>query len=176
MLLTHLYEYFGVLLGCSMQGGADYPAYDGDASQYETHKFMDLSHAEVTYFINQVALSAMSFGVAKEDLAVVGTALMNTFGYKCEMPITVIPSQGAQLQSVCSGPDCPLAANSSCPTTNITEPAVANASLVPSVTASGTVKPTGAATSPAATKSTGAAAAVGMSFAAVAGGLAALFL
>lgn len=38
ILLTHLYEYFGVLLGCSMQGGADYSAYEGDASLYEVHK------------------------------------------------------------------------------------------------------------------------------------------
>jgi hypothetical protein len=39
-LINHLYEYFGVLLGCSMQGGADYSAYEGDASQYEVHKYV----------------------------------------------------------------------------------------------------------------------------------------
>lgn len=53
MLLTHLYEYFGTLLGCSMQGGAAYPSYAGSASMYETHKFMQLSAAEVGYFITQ---------------------------------------------------------------------------------------------------------------------------
>ena len=41
----------------------------------DSPRFMHLSYAEVTYFINQVALSAMSVGVAKEDLAVVQAAL-----------------------------------------------------------------------------------------------------
>lgn len=38
MLLTHLYEYFGVLLSCTMIGQPGYPAYAGDDSQYEVHK------------------------------------------------------------------------------------------------------------------------------------------
>lgn len=36
-LITHLYEFFGALLGCTMQGG-DFPAYDGEASMYSVHK------------------------------------------------------------------------------------------------------------------------------------------
>lgn len=40
MLLTHLYEYFGVLLGCTMIGQPDYPAYAGEGSQYEVHKYV----------------------------------------------------------------------------------------------------------------------------------------
>jgi hypothetical protein len=46
-LLSHLYEYFGALLGCSLQGTEAYPNYDGASSQYNVHKFMDLSNAEV---------------------------------------------------------------------------------------------------------------------------------
>ena len=107
MLLTHLYSYFGGLLGCT-QMGADFPAYSGSASMYETHKFMDLSAAEVGYFITQVANSAASFGVAAEDLAVVGTALSTLFGHKCSPAVVVIPSQPAELQSICIGEDCPL--------------------------------------------------------------------
>lgn len=42
-LLTHLYQYFGVLLGCSMQGGSAFPAYAGSGSQYNVHKFMALT-------------------------------------------------------------------------------------------------------------------------------------
>ena len=38
MLLTHLYEYFGVLLGCSQVNTTDFPAYEGEASMYELHK------------------------------------------------------------------------------------------------------------------------------------------
>jgi hypothetical protein len=42
MLLTHLYEFFGILLGCSMEGGADYSAYGGESSMYEVHKSLSL--------------------------------------------------------------------------------------------------------------------------------------
>lgn len=37
-LLTHLYEYFGVLLGCTMEGKTGYPEYSGQASQGKVHK------------------------------------------------------------------------------------------------------------------------------------------
>ncbi|PVH71580.1 hypothetical protein DL98DRAFT_395447, partial [Cadophora sp. DSE1049] len=124
LLLTHLYEYFGTLLGCSMQGGSDFPGYAGHSSQYNVHKFMVLSPPEVTYFIEQVAASALSFGVTPEDIAPVGQALMNLFGFRCSPATTVIPSQGHQPQSICSAPACPIAANSSCAgVQNITQPA-----------------------------------------------------
>ncbi|KAF8848061.1 hypothetical protein BDZ45DRAFT_664989 [Acephala macrosclerotiorum] len=126
-LLTHLYEYFGVLLGCSKQGGADYPPYSGDGSQYNVHKFMDLSHAEVTWFIDQVALSAMSFGVAKDDLAVVGTALNSLFNYRCAPPTVVVPAQGPQLQSICIDSTCPILPNGTCSSYQAAmKPALAN--------------------------------------------------
>ena len=144
-------------------------------------RFMDLSLAEVSYFIEQVAMSAASFGVAQSDLMVVGTALMNAFGYRCEAPITIIPAQGPQLQSICIDDTCPLAPNSTCASYNATmKPAIANSTLVPNATASASGSSTsGAATSTGsmpATVSTAAGATYGMSFAAVAGGLAALFL
>ena len=37
-LLTHLYSYFGVLLGCTKVGTDGFPAYGGEASMYEVHK------------------------------------------------------------------------------------------------------------------------------------------
>jgi hypothetical protein len=40
LLLTHLYEYFGVVLGCSKQGGDAFPDYNGSGSQYQVHKFV----------------------------------------------------------------------------------------------------------------------------------------
>jgi hypothetical protein len=87
---------------------------------------------------------------------------------------------------VCTAPDCPLSPNATCASyQNVSMPAVANSSLIPSNTASGTATPlmsatsagaaSGTATKPA-TVSTAAGATVGMSFAAVAGGLAAMFL
>merc|ERR1711964_338268 len=77
-----------------MQGNSAYPAYSGDASQYEVHKFMNLDPNEVGYFITQVADAAMSFGVSADDLAPVGMALNSLFGYRCAPATTVIPAQG----------------------------------------------------------------------------------
>lgn len=57
-LLTHLYQFFGSLLGCSQQGLPGFDAYDGQASMYEVHKFMDLDPNEFGYFISQVGLAA----------------------------------------------------------------------------------------------------------------------
>jgi len=191
-LLTHLYEYFGGLLGCTMQGGADYPAYGGEASMYSVHKFMDLSNAEVGYFIEQVAMSAASFGVATDDLMVVGTALNSLFGVRCAPETIVVPAQGPQLNSICIDSTCPLSPNSTCASyAAAMEPAVANSTLVPNTTSSAASSGSGsmstgtAASSGSATKSAsasassaaaGGAATVGISVAAVMGGFAALLL
>jgi len=192
-LLTHLYEYFGGLLGCTMMGTDAYPAYDGSNSMYSVHKFMDLSAAEVGYFIQQVAMSAASFGVATEDLTVVGTALNSLFGYKDSAPAVVIPTQPAALQAICIAADCPEAKNA---TTSgydaAVEPSTAVSSLVPTMSsATGTATPamTGSATNTASggatgtssvasasSTSTNGAAAVAINFAAVVGGVAALLL
>lgn len=110
-LLTHLYQYFGALLGCSQSG---FPSYQGFGSQASVHRFMDLSAAEVGYFIQQVALAASSFGVAQDDIAIVGKALNSIFNVRCAPPTTVIPAQGAQLQSICEDETCPLAPNNTC--------------------------------------------------------------
>ncbi|PHH66154.1 hypothetical protein CDD81_217 [Ophiocordyceps australis] len=90
-------------------------AYQGFPSQYEVHKFMDLDYAQVTYFIQQVALAAKSFGVADSDIAVVGAALNSLFNVRCAPPTTVIKSQGPHLQSICIDPEtCPLAKDATC--------------------------------------------------------------
>jgi len=176
-LLTHLYEFFGVLTGCSMQGGADYSAYKGVASMYEVHKFMDLGYAEVSYFVEQVGMSAASFGVTSEDVMTVGEALMGAFGYRCEPAITIVKAQGAQLQSICVDSTCPLSPNSTCSLYNSTIGEPGNAT---SGTATGTATGTGSTStstsSSPATASKAAGTTLTFSFAAVAGGLAALFL
>lgn len=114
---------------------------------------MDLSYAQVGYFITQVALSAASFGVAESDLTIVGNALGSIFDVKCAPPTIVIPAQGAQLQSICTGDGCPLAANASCSLyeTNITMPMSAtmsstmgSATATMSATASTSSKPASA--------------------------------
>ncbi|KAK1659146.1 hypothetical protein BDP55DRAFT_620552 [Colletotrichum godetiae] len=113
-LLTHLYQFFGALLGCSQYGMTGFPKYSGFASMYEVHKFMDLDENELGYFITQVAMAAASFGVAQDDLKAVGMALNQLFGMRCSQPATAIPEQGPQLQAICIEDSCPISANSTC--------------------------------------------------------------
>lgn len=116
---------------------------------------MDLSYAEVGYFITQVALSAASFGVAESDLQIVGAALGSIFDVRCAPPTVIIPAQGAQLQSICTDMTCPLAKNDTCDLyqTNITEPASATMS---SMMATGAATATASSSSKASTASAGA--------------------
>lgn len=150
---------------------------------------MDLSFAEVGYFISQVAASAQSFGVAMDDLTVVGTALNSLFGYRCSPPSTVIPAQGAQLNAICIDDTCPLSPNATCSSYNSTmEPAVSNStssiSMSMGATGSGGSPTSGmGGSSPAsptgstpASASAAAGSVFGMSFVAVAGGLFAALL
>jgi len=151
LLLTHLYEYFGTLLGCTMQGSTAYPAYSGSGSMYTTHKFMDLSAAQVGYFIQNVAYSAASFGVAESDLMIVGTALGEYFDVNCGPEMVIIPTQPAALQSICTGANCTNAVNATCSAyqTNITAPAAASTTSSGGATATssmpGTTSAAGAA-------------------------------
>jgi hypothetical protein len=174
-LLTHLYQYFGTLLGCSMQGmGSTFGAYAGDASMYQVHKFMNLSKPEMDYFITQVGLSAASFGVATADVMTVGMALNDTFNQRCSAPAAVIPAQGAQLQAICINPSCPIASNAVCAqyemaATNTAESSMSMASATGSMM-SGASGMTGSATGSAAGGgSTGSAAGGGSSSTAPAG-------
>lgn len=146
-LLTHLYSYFGVLLGCTMVGNDGFPAYGGSNSQYDVHKFMALDANEVGYFIQQVGLSAASFGVTEDDVTAVGTALNSTFGARCAPPAMVIPDTEAEPQSICIAEDCPLAANSTCAAyDSVMEPMTtspANMSTMPTGTSSTMTGPSG---------------------------------
>ncbi|KAK6211360.1 hypothetical protein QIS74_10624 [Colletotrichum tabaci] len=113
-LLTHLYQFFGALLGCSQYGMTGFPRYAGFASMYEVHKFMDLDENELGYFIQQVALAGASFGVAQNDLEAVGMALNQLFGLRCSPATTAIPEQGPQLQAICIEDSCPISPNATC--------------------------------------------------------------
>ncbi|KAI0877640.1 hypothetical protein GGS24DRAFT_446269 [Hypoxylon argillaceum] len=147
-LLTHLYQFFGSLLGCSQQGMPGFDAYSGHASMYEVHKFMALDPYEVGYFITQVGLAASSFGVADSDVQAVGAALTSLFDYRCAPPTTVIQAQGAQLQSICTENDCPLAADSVC---NSYAPVVEPSAVSSSASASATSSASYSVSSPTAT-------------------------
>jgi hypothetical protein len=128
-LLTHLYQYFGAALGCSEYGKMGFPAYQGDTNMAEVHRFMNIDADENGYFIQQVGLSAASFGVTEEDVTAVGTLLTNTFNYRCSPPAAVLPNAPKEPQAICQAEDCPLSPNATCsiyPTE--THPASASAS------------------------------------------------
>jgi len=175
-LLTHLYQFFGALLGCTKQGMPGFDAYMGQASMYEVHKFMDLSYAEVTYFIEQVGMAAASFGVATADITAVATALETVFNVKCGPPTTLIKSEGPELESICIDPaTCPLAVNATCDKyATPMKPKPANSTTMPTTVAPTGVMPTGS--SMPSSVPTAAAAVNGWSLAAVAVGLAAFAL
>ncbi|KAK9426345.1 putative Heme haloperoxidase family profile domain-containing protein [Seiridium unicorne] len=187
-LLTHLYQFFGSLLGCSMQGMAGFDAYAGHGSMYEVHKFMDLNPYELGYFIEQVAMAAASFGVAEDDLTVVGKALNSLFAYRCAPETTVIPAQGALLQSICIDGSCPIAENATCsaydavmvPTNSTTNStATAPGSLGTATVSSGsgsTATGTSSSTSSTSTAMTAGAMANAANLAAVVGAVAAFML
>lgn len=115
ILNSHLYQYFGMLLGCSHQGtDATFTNYQGNPSMYAVHKYMNLRPAEVTYFIEQVAAAALAYGASPEDVAPVGIALNRYFNYRCLPSETIITTQGSHYQSICSAQDCPTLANATC--------------------------------------------------------------
>ncbi|KAK7424054.1 hypothetical protein QQX98_000664 [Neonectria punicea] len=181
-LLTHLYQFFGSLLGCSMQGMSGFDAYKAEASMYQVHKFMDLDYYEVTYFVTQVGLAAASFGVAEDDIKAVATALNSLFNVRCAPATTVIKAQGSELQSICiDTKTCPLAMDGVCSKYDTpVEPKNATAEEKSSTMASGTMSmtetSTATGTAEASSTETGAAVANGVSLAAVAVGFAAFML
>ncbi|EXJ74970.1 uncharacterized protein A1O5_01666 [Cladophialophora psammophila CBS 110553] len=115
-LLTHVYQYFGDFYGCSQQGVPDFPHYQGVASMWEVHKFMDPNVWEAGYFNEQIVLAGKSIGFEEPDVNFTREALDQTFTYRCIPPAAVIPpSAGPQLQTICSDVySCPLAANANC--------------------------------------------------------------
>ncbi|CEJ82135.1 hypothetical protein VHEMI02220 [[Torrubiella] hemipterigena] len=191
-LLTHLYEFFGTLLGCSQQGMTGFDKYDGQPSMYKVHKFMNLGEAELTYFISQVGAAAASFGVAKDDITAVANALSSTFGMKCAAPAEVIKGSGPQAQAICIGDGCPEAKEPQCSAyaAAVAPAKCSAASMSGSMMPSGTSMPsgsgsmtgsmpasmTGTMTKPATTNPTGAAGVNGVNIAAAAAAIAALAL
>jgi hypothetical protein len=97
-----------------MVGQSGYPAYSGSNNMGDVHKFMDLNPDQLGFFINQVGLSAASFGVTMDDVTTVGMALNSLFGFKCSPPAIVVPNEQAETQAICQADACPLADNSNC--------------------------------------------------------------
>ena len=126
-LVTHLYEIFGSLLGCSQ-----FKAYDGEMSMYDVHKFMKLNKTQMVYFIQQVGLSATSFGVTTEDATSVGNAMSSLFLMRCSAPVALTPGSPASLQAICNSEDCPIAQNAMCDSYSSSETTPPMSSPMPS--------------------------------------------
>lgn len=113
-LLTHLYQYFGAALGCSMYGKTGFPAYMGVTGMAKVHKYMDLNAAQNNYFIQQVGLAATSFGASMDDVTTVANLLNKTFNYRCSPPAAVLPSAPKELQAICQDKSCPQSPMPTC--------------------------------------------------------------
>lgn len=111
MLLNHLYQYFGVLLGCSGYGEDGFSEYQGSNNQYNVHKYMDISANEFNYFIQMVGASATSFGASDSDVTMVANSLNMSFGQRCAPKVAVVPDTDPEYQQMCIGDGCPLASN-----------------------------------------------------------------
>lgn len=104
-LMTHLYEYFGIVLGCS---SPEFPRYTGADSMAQVHRFMDLPAPYMHYFIHNIYDAAVSLGVAGPDLVThvgdaisIGIALDNIFNKKCSPAQKIAPYQPSELQGIC---------------------------------------------------------------------------
>lgn len=112
MLLNHLIEYFAVLLGCSNYGQPPpLPAYAGVNSQHEVHKFMNISQAEWTWFVDNIRFAAQSLGFSKDDVDTIAVNVNSDFGFRCAQPISIVPNTPATLQQICIGDGCPRSDN-----------------------------------------------------------------
>jgi len=117
ILLSHLYQFFGALLGCSAAG---FPAYTGDPDMLRVHKFMGISQEQNDFFITQVGLSASALGVTDDDVMAVANVLDSTFNTRCPPLLTAedgVPSFLVGTNpSICQAATCPLADGSPCDT------------------------------------------------------------
>ncbi|KAJ8099539.1 hypothetical protein POJ06DRAFT_290727, partial [Lipomyces tetrasporus] len=115
-LLTHIYQYFGTFYGCSYQGNSSaFPSYQGKASQYEVHKFMDLDSYEMGFFIDQVCYALTSLGFEQLDIDTTRSSLDLVFNRRCTPAKAIIPhSAGPQLQACCIASNCLSGTNPSC--------------------------------------------------------------
>jgi hypothetical protein len=115
MLLDHLYQFFGSVFGCTAAG---FPAYAGDPDMFRVHKFMGITAEQNDYFINQVGLSAASFGVTAADVTTIYNYLDDTYNTRCAPPLTASDGVPAYLigtnPSICTADSCPMAMDSTC--------------------------------------------------------------
>ncbi|KAK6344321.1 hypothetical protein TWF696_007961 [Orbilia brochopaga] len=116
--VSHLYQYFGALLGCSSYGKDGFATYQGSTRMYEVHKYMNLGPSQLGYFIQEISLAAAAIGFEDDDIQGFASNLNSTFGQRCSRRQAVLPNSEPDLQSLCLDISCPLALGSICPAYN----------------------------------------------------------
>lgn len=115
VLLSHLYQFFGSLIGCTAAG---FPAYGGNPDMLTVHRFMDIDETENNYFISQVGAAASALGVSNADVATIATVLDTLFNTRCPDNLTAADGVPSFLvgtnPSICQADTCPLDPNSPC--------------------------------------------------------------
>ncbi|KAJ6259649.1 hypothetical protein Dda_5287 [Drechslerella dactyloides] len=116
--VSHLYQYFGALLGCSSYGRDGFATYQGSTRMYEVHKYMNLGPTQFGYFIQEISLAAAAIGFEEDDVQGFASKLNTTFGQRCAPKQAVLPNSEPDLQSLCIDITCPLALGGICPAYN----------------------------------------------------------
>ena len=91
------------------------------------------------FFNERIALAGASLGFEQPDVDFTKKSLEEVFSRCCSSPAAVIPpNAGAQLQAICTVPNCPLDRNANCAAYPnggpVEQPVIANATLVGNVT------------------------------------------
>ncbi|KAJ6789509.1 hypothetical protein PWT90_07169 [Aphanocladium album] len=132
-LFNHWFIAFGYTYGCSLVNKFPRTGSSSPVGVAYTHKYMNLNHTDVGYFINQLTLASKYFGFSDEDAGTLETFMNARYNVRCA------PSINGQLYSICLADECPLAAPS--PDCN------AYLNLQPNSAANSTASPSSSSTS-----------------------------
>jgi len=155
-LFVNFFVAFGRSFGCTLPP-KPLPNSSGPISLAYAHKFMNLEYHQLGYFINQLSLAAVHFGVSAQDADTFRTSLNSRFNVRCAPGVSSNPSSPPMLLSLCQNPTCPLAVPvSDCAAyvnltaVGVTDSKPTTATVTTIQLATGTPSSTGASTSPAA--------------------------
>ena len=107
-LMTHLYSWFGLLFACDGLGQDNFQGYSGETSMGKVHKYMDLSDAEWSFFLQQFGYSMNAFNMESTDIRTM-FGLMANFHGRCLAPFAFPSNSPVAAQSICTGQGCPAA-------------------------------------------------------------------
>lgn len=71
---------------------------------------MNLNHTQLSYFIDQLTMSAEHFGFSEQDANTINQSLNSRYNVRCAPAVAFNPQSKPQLLSLCQHPTCPLAA------------------------------------------------------------------